>query len=128
MLQSNPRAVLVDVRTRAEWTFVGIPDLQPVQHKPVLLEWQTYPAMAVNGAFVDQLASELKARGLDESVPVLFLCRSGVRSQAAAMAAVAAGFTETYNIAGGFEGPLSSGGHRGEVGGWKASGLPWIQN
>ena len=54
-LQTNPQARLVDVRTDAEWNFVGIPDLTAVRQEPVLIPWQVYPSMQVNGAFTDHL-------------------------------------------------------------------------
>lgn len=128
LLERDPTATLVDVRTRAEWTYVGLPDLRPVGRSAVLLEWQSYPDMQVNPAFLTGLKAELDRRGLGPSAPVLFLCRSGVRSLAAARAAAAEGYSETWNIAGGFEGPLDPEGHRGRVDGWKANSLPWVQN
>jgi rhodanese-related sulfurtransferase len=122
-LQANPEAQLCDVRTDAEWNFVGIPDLQGLGREVVLIPWQVYPTMQRNGAFLDHL----RAAGLTPETPVYFLCRSGARSLAAAQAAQAAGFTKVYNVADGFEGPLNPEGHRGTVGGWKAEGLPWQQ-
>jgi rhodanese-related sulfurtransferase len=127
-LADDPRAVLVDVRTRAEWSFVGLPDLRPLGKAPVLIEWQSYPAMGVNPGFVQDLGEELARLGAAPDAPVFFLCRSGVRSQAAAAAATAAGHTAAFNVAGGFEGPVGPDGHRGAVAGWKASGLPWVQS
>ena len=64
-LQSSPRSQLVDVRTRAEWTYVGIPDLGPVGKRPVLVEWQTFPDQAVDPRFAERLAGELKALGVE---------------------------------------------------------------
>lgn len=125
VLGENPRAILIDVRTRAEWSYVGLPDLAPVGKEPLLAEWQTFPAMAVNGNFADEVASSLGEARKD--APVLFLCRSGARSRAAAIALTAQGFTRCYNIAGGFEGDLDEARHRGHRNGWKASGLPWVQ-
>lgn len=127
-LSGEPTSTLVDVRTRAEWSFVGLPDLRSVGKAPVLLEWQRYPAMDVNADFVRELDAEMARRGLDRSAPVFFLCRSGARSQSAAIAATAAGYTAAFNVAGGFEGPLGPDGHRGGVQGWKAAGLPWVQS
>ena len=120
-------AALVDVRTEAEWLYVGTPDLAALGAKPVLQEWQSYPDMAVDPGFVDGLASVLRARGLSSDAPVYFLCRSGVRSRAAAIAMTAAGWSRCYNISEGFEGPRDIAGHRGVERGWKAAGLPWTQ-
>ena len=123
LVQDDEAAILVDVRTDAEWNYVGIPDLSAAGKKPALLPWQLFPTMQTNGAFLEQLAQT----GAAKDAPVLFLCRSGVRSQAAAIAATDAGYTKAYNIAHGFEGPHDDNKHRGSVAGWKAAGLPWIQ-
>jgi rhodanese-related sulfurtransferase len=121
-LQGDATAVLVDVRTRAEWTYVGLPELSPPGQGPVLVEWQRFPDGRVNERFVD----ELREAGVAPGTPVYFLCRSGVRSVAAAEAATAAGLGPAYNIVHGFEGPLDEQGRR-TVAGWKNSGLPWRQ-
>lgn len=123
LLQTEAGTRLVDVRTRPEWQFVGVPDLSAVGGEVTFLSWQTYPAMELNPSFVD----ELRATGATPDAPLLFLCRSGVRSKAAAIAATAAGFRRCYNIAGGFEGGFDDARHRGRVAGWKVAELPWKQ-
>jgi rhodanese-related sulfurtransferase len=131
LLAADSSARLVDVRTAPEWGFVGRPDLSSIGKAPLLLSWQTYPQMAVDNNFTGKLEQGLGDQGLgdaDKAAPVLFLCRSGARSKAAAIAATAAGFTRSYNIAGGFEGDRDSGSHRNSVGGWRFAGLPWIQD
>ena len=115
-------AVLVDVRTRAEWSYVGLPDLSPLGRTVVCVEWQRFPDGAATERFVD----ELRSADLPEGAPLYFLCRSGVRSVAAARAATAAGLAPAYNILHGFEGPHDEHGHR-TVAGWKNEGLPWRQ-
>jgi len=127
-LTSSPRSQLVDVRTRAEWTYVGIPDLAPVGKRPVLVEWQTFPDQAVDPRFIERLAGELKALGVEKDDELFFICRSGGRSLAAAKAMAELGYRACHNVAGGFEGPLDDGRHRGSVSGWKAAGLPWLQS
>jgi rhodanese-related sulfurtransferase len=122
-LRSDGQARLVDVRTDAEWAYVGLPDLGETGSDPVLIPWQVFPTMQVNGRFVDQMRNA----GLTPENRIYFLCRSGVRSQAAGQAAAAAGFPHAYNIKDGFEGPPDGEGHRGNVAGWKAEGLPWRQ-
>lgn len=122
-LKADPRAQLCDVRTDAEWNFVGIPDLHDLAREVVLIPWQVYPSMQRNGAFVEHL----QAAGLTPETPIYFICRSGARSMAAAEAARAAGFTQVYNVADGFEGRPDTNAHRGNVSGWKAAGLPWHQ-
>lgn len=114
--KSLPGATLVDVRTRAEWDWVGrIPGA-------VEIELLTYPGNRPNPAFAEQLAAQVPA-----DAPVLFICRSGGRSHNAAMIAMQAGYSETYNVLEGFEGDRDGQGHRGTVGGWQAAGLPWVQ-
>ena len=127
-LQSHPRSQLVDVRTRAEWTYVGIPDLAPVGKRPVLVEWQTFPDQAIDTRFAERLAGELKALGVGLGDELFFICRSGSRSLAAAKAMAALGYRACHNVACGFEGPLDDGRHRGAIAGWKAAGLPWQQS
>lgn len=124
LLGEDAGAVLIDVRTQPEWAFVGLPDLAPLGKNILPLSWQVFPAMTVNPEFVDAL----RAAGLTEEQPLLFLCRSGVRSVHAAMAATAAGFGQAFNVAEGFEGMVDAEGHRGTVDGWKVAGLPWRQS
>jgi rhodanese-related sulfurtransferase len=121
-LQADGDAVLVDVRTNAEWSYVGLPDLTQVGKRVIFLEWQHFPDGTLNASFVEQL----REAGLSEGMPIYFLCRSGVRSAAAAKAATAAGLGPSYNVSDGFEGQLGQDGHR-TVSGWKAAGLPWRQ-
>jgi len=127
ILGERQDAVLVDVRTRAEWGFVGIPDLSRVGKKVFLQEWQSYPAMERNMDFETDVIQHLEAADVAKTSPVFFLCRSGVRSQAAAIVLSAAGYEHCYNVSDGFEGPKDEAGHRGNIAGWKASNLPWQQ-
>ena len=122
-LTQEPAAVLVDCRSTAEWQFVGIPDLASVSKQVVLVEWQRFPDGSLNARFFD----ELGAAGVGHDQPVYFMCRSGQRSQAAAVAATAAGYASAFNVAFGFEGGPDLSGHRGTGSGWKAEGLPWRQ-
>lgn len=121
-LAAEEDAILVDVRTTAEWSYVGVPDLSPIGKRVVCVEWQRYPDGAVNGDFVEQLQDA----GLPDGAPIYFICRSGVRSIAAARAATKAGLGPAYNVLEGFEGPQDEHGHRA-VAGWKHAGLPWRQ-
>ncbi|NLT55914.1 MAG: rhodanese-like domain-containing protein [Actinomycetales bacterium] len=123
LLQDEPKTVLVDVRTAAELQYVGEPDLSALGRDTVRIEWLRYPGGALNDRFLDELA----AAGVTPETPVVFLCKTGVRSVAAAEAATAAGYARAYNVLGGFEGPLDGSGHRGGVDGWKAGGMPWRQ-
>ena len=125
-LSQDPAAQLIDVRTLAEWNFVGIPDLAPLQRQALLCQWQLFPSGA-NPDFVEQAKTALKGTAYRPDAPLFFLCRSGARSRAAAIAMTAAGFGPCFNIEDGFEGGLDPSRHRGAADGWKASGLPWIQ-
>ena len=122
-LGDETSAVLVDVRTAAEWNFVGAPDLSGMGKQAVRVSWQTLPKMENNPTFVEQVRTQAP----DTNASLIFLCRSGARSQAAAIAMTAAGYSKCFNVAGGFEGDLDGDRHRGVTGGWKAAGLPWIQ-
>lgn len=116
VLRLAPGAQIVDVRTRAEWDWVGrVP-------KAIEIEWNQYPGGVRNPNFL----AELK-RQVDPEAPVLFLCRSGARSIAAATAATEAGYSDCYNILEGFEGDKDANGHRNNIGGWRWAGLPWHQ-
>ncbi|WP_347353769.1 rhodanese-like domain-containing protein [Intrasporangium sp.] len=121
-LGADPAAALVDVRTSAEWTYVGLPDLTSLGREVVRIEWVSYPEGRVN----DRFAEQLQDAGIAKDAAVYFLCRSGVRSIAAAEVATAAGWRRAYNVLDGFEGPHDTEHHR-TVSGWKVAGLPWVQ-
>jgi rhodanese-related sulfurtransferase len=125
LLERTPDAVLVDVRTRAEWSFVGVPETSSIDRPTALIEWNTFPEGQRNPSFLEQLAATGLTPG--DQRPVVFLCRSGQRSIGAAEAATAAGFGPAYNVSDGFEGGVGPEGHRGERG-WRAEGLPWRQS
>lgn len=126
-LEQDAGSVLIDVRTRAEWAFVGLPDLEAIGKRVLTVEWQTSPEGRVDAAFPDRLKSVLDAAGANEDAELFFICRSGGRSRMAAEAMANAGYRQCRNVAEGFEGPLDAERHRGRVAGWKASGLAWVQ-
>ncbi|MDQ0867202.1 rhodanese-like domain-containing protein [Arthrobacter globiformis] len=111
-------AVLVDVRTEGEWAHIGIPDTKATENDPLFIQW-TFPGGIPNPDFVEQLKQQAPE---DTRVELVFLCRSGQRSIAAAIAATQAGFT-AYNVLEGFEGEPDRYGER-TVNGWKNRGLP----
>jgi len=114
--QLAPGARLVDVRTRAEWDWVGrVPSA-------VEIEWLTYPGNKPSPSFIAQLKREV-----DHEALVMFMCRSGGRSDQAARAATQEGYTDCYNVLEGFEGDRDAEGHRNRIGGWRHAGLPWQQ-
>lgn len=125
-LSREGAAQLVDVRTVAEWNFVGIPDLGPLERQSLLCEWQFFPP-APNPSFVQEVVDALKQTSYRPGAPLFFLCRSGARSRAAAIAMTEAGYGPCFNVGDGFEGALDQQRHRGTSAGWKAEGLPWRQ-
>ena len=127
VLQDNSSAVLVDVRTVPEWNFVGVPVLDAIGKKLITVEWQKFPTMEVNSQFVTDVTARIDEMGLDKQSEVFCLCRSGVRSIAAAQVLTSHGFSKAFNVLGGFEGDKDQNGHRASVAGWKFDGLPWVQ-
>src|ERR1044071_2170748 len=110
-------AKLVDVRTKPEMVYVGkVPG-------SLAVEWQTYPGNRENHEFLAELAA-----AVPKDTPVMFLCRSGARSPSAAEAATRAGWKKAYTVLEGFEGNKDAEGHRGNLGGWRKAGLPWVQS
>lgn len=129
-LERDPDSALVDVRTRPEWAFVGLPDLSGVGRSVATVEWTVFPSMTQNLNFLPELEQALGGR-----LPgrLFFICRSGARSLAAARlvaedSARGGRAVRCTNVKEGFEGDLDAEGHRGTIGGWKLAGLPWRQN
>ncbi len=123
ILGNDANAILIDVRTDAEFAYVGVPDLTSLTKDTKFVSWALFPDNKVNPQFLDQLTAAVP----DQDTMILFLCRSGVRSRFAAAAATRAGYHLCYNILEGFEGDRNSAGHRGTIGGWKLARLPWLQ-
>lgn len=126
-LSKDPASVLIDVRTQAEWAYVGVPDLLSLGKKLICVEWQHFPGGQINPSFTSQLQSELAAVAAGDDAGLFFICRSGHRSLHSAEAMAAVGYRACHNVTGGFEGPLDNAAHRGLAAGWKAAGLPWVQ-
>ena len=125
-LENDPQAVLLDVRSRVEFEYVG--------HPPgaINIPWKDAPAWQIDAAFVDKVRSAL-AEGYPETqqcedLTLLMLCRSGARSRSAGEALLEQGFTRVYNVAEGFEGDRDGNSHRNTINGWRVHGLPWEQS
>lgn len=117
LLRAVPGAAIVDVRTQAEWYWVGrVPGA-------IMIEWTTYPGGQANPGFLQQLQGAVQKT----AAPVMFLCRSGHRSHHAAALATVAGYPNCFNVLEGFEGDRDAQGHRNSSGGWRVAGLPWEQ-
>lgn len=124
-LLEDKNSYLIDVRTDAEWHFVGVPDLRSAAGEIIMLSLLEFPDMQLNQSFI----SEFKTRFSDNlEAKFFFLCKIGARSQKAAELATEAGFKNAFNIVGGFEGEINDKGQRGQISGWKFLGLPWYQN
>lgn len=123
LLGRGPDAVLVDIRTQAEWSYVGVPDLSAIDREAVLAQWLLAPSMSENQNFFNELA----AQGVTPGKAAIIMCRTVNRSPKAARAMTAKGFPHCYFLLDGFEGSLDEEKHRGVRDGWKAAGLPWIQ-
>ncbi|MBT5186309.1 MAG: rhodanese-like domain-containing protein [Kordiimonadaceae bacterium] len=121
LLSENKKAVLVDVRTLAEWKCVGVTDLSDIDKRNIFIEWVSFPDRIPNEEFISQLTSAVS----DKETSIYFLCRTGVRSIGAAIAATKAGYANSYNILEGFEGDPDEEGHRGRKSGWQGRNLPW---
>jgi len=121
-LAANPNAQLVDVRTKAEWHFVGVTNLDALDRQPVLIEWVGLDGTP-NADFTRQLSAAVSS-----DTSLLMLCRSGVRSLAAGNAALTAGYQTVINISDGFEGDLDANQQRGHLNGWRKAGLAWRQS
>ena len=124
MLAREPRAQLIDVRTDAEWAYVGVVDLRTLGKEPLLVPWKFFPSQQVNPGFVAQVREKFPER----DAPLLLICRSGIRSKDAAIALTREGYARCYNVAQGFEGDRDDKAHRNSRGGWRVDGLPWIQS
>ena len=120
-LTEKENSLLIDCRTRAEWVYVGIPDIRQTKAQLALIEWSNVTGQE-NLNFVNQCRDKASA-----DTEIFVICRSGVRSAAACMALVQSGFEKVCNVREGFEGDLDSQNHRNLTNGWKYHQLPWHQ-
>ena len=130
ILEQDSGSVLVDVRTAAEWAFVGQPDISEIGREMHSIEWLVHPDLSRNSRFAEQLMNAVDTSAVSR---ILFICRSGARSLDAAQLMDEKlrdkGLTvDCVNVAEGFEGDLDSRKQRGHLNGWKAHGLPWRQS
>ena len=129
LLKNDKNSILIDVRTQEEHNFAGIVDASNFDQRMALIQWKFYPDMKMNQKFGDELEAILDKNFTNkDDVKKLFLCRSGARSDQAAYFATTKGSNNCFNVISGFEGDHDANKHRGNVNGWKASNLPWIQS
>tara|TARA_B100001559_G_C16207341_1_gene487197 strand:+ start:165 stop:608 length:444 start_codon:yes stop_codon:yes gene_type:complete len=122
-LTNDKNAFLIDVRTNAEWSFVGVPDLSSLGKDLICVQWQTFPKNDLNVNFLDEVKNYVNIKN-----NLYFLCRSGSRSRSAAICMAKEGFNFCYNVSDGFEGSINISQQRNKVDGWKFCGLPWVQS
>jgi len=128
MLQDNPKAVLIDIRSEMEYLFIGHP--KSAIHIPWIDEpdWKINPRFAadVRKVMLGGVVYDPEDTQID-SVPIILICRSGRRSLEAGKVLIEDGFTNIYHIDEGFEGPLDNNHHRSSISGWRFHDLPWEQ-
>jgi rhodanese-related sulfurtransferase len=127
-LTARADATLIDVRTEAEWAYVGVPTLESIGKHLLRVAWNEFPTGAQLPDFAGRLKAALAEAGVGADAPLYFICRSGARSRSAAIVATAAGHRHSYNVEQGFEGALDADRHRATPGSWKQEGLPWVQS
>ena len=123
IIKENSDCFLVDCRTSAEWSLVGVPDLDSLGKKVLFVEWQTFPTMEKNPRFLQEISETI----LEKKSKIIFLCRSGARSRSAAEFLTSQGYESCFNCSEGFEGSHDNFGRRSNVNGWKFHNLPWKQ-
>jgi len=122
-LQSNSQALFVDVRSKAEYKYVGFPE------NSILIPWIDDPDWEPNPeAFSDAVMQELDGRENLSDTEIILICRSGFRSNEALKCLENKGFTQVSHVASGFEGDLNENDHRGNLNGWRHDGMPWSQS
>ena len=122
-LQNNPQALFVDVRSKAEFKYVGFPE------NSILIPWIDDPDWEPNPeAFSDLVMQELDGRENLSDTEIILICRSGFRSNEALKCLENKGFTQVSHVASGFEGDLDENDHRGNLNGWRHDGMPWSQS
>ena len=122
-LQSNSQALFVDVRSKAEYKYVGYPE------NSILIPWIDDPDWEPNpGVFSDLVMQELDGRENLLNTEIILICRSGFRSNEALKCLANKGFTQVSHVASGFEGDLDENDHRGNLNGWRHDGMPWSQS
>lgn len=125
-LKNYKSSYLVDVRTIAEWSFVGVPNLESINKQLIQIEWMQYPKMNINPYFKEQYEKNIEIN--NPELHVFFICRSGGRSLEAAKYIAQFGKNHYYNVIDGFEGNMDSQAQRNNKDGWKFNKLPWSQS
>ena len=122
-LSEISNSYLIDIRTKPEWKFIGIPDLSSLNKNTIFSSWHIYPEMKINLFFENKLFES----NVKKNDKLFLICRSGTRSYHAAEFLVERGYNHCFNIADGFEGKKNTLNQRSAINGWKYYNLPWKQ-
>jgi len=122
-LSEISNSYLIDVRTKPEWEFIGVPDLSSLNKKIILVSWHIYPDMKINSFFENQIIKS----NIKKNDEVFLICRSGNRSFQAAEFLILCGYYHCYNVVDGFEGDKNTLSQRSTINGWKYNKLFWKQ-
>ena len=122
-LSEISNSYLIDIRTKPEWEFIGVPDLSSLNKKTIFISWHIYPEMKINSLFENQITES----NIKKNDKLFLICRSGTRSYHAAEFLVSRGYNHCFNISDGFEGKKNTSSQRSAIDGWKYHNLPWKQ-
>ena len=122
-LSEISNSYLIDIRTKPEWEFIGVPDLSSLNKKTIFISWHMYPEMKINSLFENQITES----NIKKNDNLFLICRSGSRSSDAAEFLTSHGFTNCFNVKDGFEGEIGPNHQRSTINGWKYCKLPWKQ-
>ena len=122
-LSEISNSYLIDIRTKPEWEFIGVPDLSSLNKKTIFISWHMYPEMKINSLFENQITES----NIKKNDNLFLICRSGNRSSDAAEFLTSRGFSNCFNVEDGFEGEIGPHHQRSTINGWKYCKLPWKQ-
>ena len=120
-LSEISNSYLIDIRTKPEWEFIGVPDLSSLNKKTIFISWHVYPEMKINSLFENQITES----NIKKNDKLFLICRSGNRSFQAAKFLSSFGYNNCFNIIDGFEGDKNNINQRSTINGWKYNNLPW---
>ena len=122
-LSEISNSYLIDVRTKPEWEFIGVPDLSSLNKKTIFISWQVYPEMKINSSFKNQVIES----NIKQDDKIFLICRSGARSLNAAKFLISCGYNYCFNVSDGFEGDKNNRSQRSTINGWVYHNLFWKQ-
>lgn len=134
-MANKEKVLFLDVRTRAEVNFLGIPTVAdaniPYMEIDSLYSWDEKKGvfkLEPNSGFMTEVQQRIKQKGMDTNSKIIVMCRSGDRSAKAADLLAKSGYKNVYSVVDGYEGDVAKeGDHKGQraVNGWRNANLPW---